>query len=321
VIFVNLVIVAILMYGAYAGTKRGMILVGFELASFILATASALLTYEPVGSVIKSVAGVSLSLGNVAGFILVWIVVETVFAVIVRYRVLPHVTPQLQRSRVNKIGGGVLNSLKSVIVVALLLIVFASLPISSQTKTVVTSAFLPKLLLTYTGQLQNKLASGLGRDLNQSLNFYTVTSDPESTERIELGYTTTGPADPTDEAAMLIELNHERTSRGIAPLRLNTAARAVARAHSLDMFEHGYFSHINNAHQNPFDRMKAAGVPFGAAGENLALAPTLQLAEQGLMASPPHRANILDRSYRTVGIGIINGGPYGLMVTQDFTDR
>jgi uncharacterized membrane protein required for colicin V production len=147
VIFVNLVIVAILMYGAYAGTKRGMILVGFELASFILATASALLTYEPVGSVIKSVAGVSLSLGNVAGFILVWIVVETVFAVIVRYRVLPHVTPQLQRSRVNKIGGGVLNSLKSVIVVALLLIVFASLPISSQTKTVVTSAFLPKLLL------------------------------------------------------------------------------------------------------------------------------------------------------------------------------
>jgi uncharacterized protein YkwD len=298
-----------------------MILIGFELASFVIATGVALMTYEPVGSFVKMLAHISLSLGDVAGFILVWIVVETVCAVVVRYRLLSYVTPQLQRSRLNKIGGAIANTLKSVLVITLFLIVFAGLPITSSTKNIVTGAAIPKLFLSSSGQLQNWLAGGLGRDLNQSLNFYTVTSDPESTERIELGYTTSGPADPTDEAAMLIELNHERTSRGIAPLVLNTGARAVARAHSLDMFEKGYFSHINNARQNPFDRMKAAGVPFGAAGENLALAPTLQLAEQGLMASPPHRANILDRSYRSVGIGIINGGPYGLMVTQDFTDQ
>jgi uncharacterized protein YkwD len=86
------------------------------------------------------------------------------------------------------------------------------------------------------------------------------------------------------------------------------------------MFARGYFSHISPEGKSPFDRMKAGGVSFGSAGENLALAPTLELAHQGLMNSPGHRANILSPKYKTVGIGIINGGPYGLMVTQDFSD-
>ena len=68
------------------------------------------------------------------------------------------------------------------------------------------------------------------------------------------------------------------------------------------------------------ERGDVIGGRKNAAGENLALAPTLQLAHDGLMKSPGHRANILSTNYRTVGIGIVDGGPYGLMVTQDFTD-
>jgi uncharacterized protein YkwD len=94
----------------------------------------------------------------------------------------------------------------------------------------------------------------------------------------------------------------------------------VARAYSADMFARGYFSHLDPDGKSPFDRMRAGDVEFGTAGENLALAPTLKLAHQGLMNSPGHRANILKPEYRTVGIGIVDGGAYGLMVTQDFTD-
>jgi uncharacterized protein YkwD len=280
-----------------------------------------LVAYHPLGGAIKSLAHISLSLGNVAAFILLWIVIETVCALIVRIILLPRLARHLQLSLPSQIGGAVLNTCKFVILIAVSLIVFAGLPLSSNTKDDVTGAFIPKLFLSSSGQLQNWIQSGLGHDLDESLNFFTVASDPESTERIDLGYTTTGTVDPADEAAMLIELNHERTSRGISPLVLNTQARAVARSHSVDMFAKGYFSHIDNSGHNPFDRMRAGGVQFGAAGENLALAPTLQLAETGLMNSPPHRANILDPVYRSVGIGIIDGGPYGLMVTQDFTDE
>jgi uncharacterized protein YkwD len=94
--------------------------------------------------------------------------------------------------------------------------------------------------------------------------------------------------------------------------------KEVARAHSKDMFVKSYFSHINKDNESPAQRARNAGVRFITAGENLALAPTLKLAHEGLMNSPGHRANILRRSFGRVGIGILDGGKHGLMVTQNF---
>jgi uncharacterized protein YkwD len=94
----------------------------------------------------------------------------------------------------------------------------------------------------------------------------------------------------------------------------------VARAYSTKMLAEGFFSHVDRQGNTPFDRMTAGDVEYKSAGENLALAPTLLMAHQGLMNSPGHRANILKAEYGTVGIGIIDAGAHGLMVTQNFTD-
>ena len=94
--------------------------------------------------------------------------------------------------------------------------------------------------------------------------------------------------------------------------------RNVARAHSADMFARGYFSHINPDGENPFYRISAAEINYLSAGENLALAQTLQIAHTGLMNSPGHRANILNPTFGRVGIGVQDGGIYGLMITQNF---
>ena len=64
--------------------------------------------------------------------------------------------------------------------------------------------------------------------------------------------------------------------------------------------------------------MKDAHIKFRTAGENLALAPTLQIAHTGLMNSPGHRANILNPAFGRVGIGIMTGGRRGIMVSQEF---
>ncbi len=66
------------------------------------------------------------------------------------------------------------------------------------------------------------------------------------------------------------------------------------------------------------DRMREANVRFVDAGENLALAPTVQVAHRGLMNSPGHRANILYPQFGRVGIGIMDGGIRGLMISQEF---
>jgi uncharacterized protein YkwD len=84
------------------------------------------------------------------------------------------------------------------------------------------------------------------------------------------------------------------------------------------MLARGYFSHVTPDGKDPFDRLRAEGVRFLNAGENLALARNLAMAHQGLMDSPGHRANILRPQFGRVGIGIVDAGRYGLMVTQNF---
>ena len=86
----------------------------------------------------------------------------------------------------------------------------------------------------------------------------------------------------------------------------------------MDMFNRGYFSHITPEGQTPGNRMRKEGVRFITSGENLALGQTLLICHNGLMNSPGHRANILNPAYERIGIGILDGGKYGLMITQNF---
>ncbi|MEO5953203.1 MAG: CAP domain-containing protein, partial [Chloroflexia bacterium] len=67
-------------------------------------------------------------------------------------------------------------------------------------------------------------------------------------------------------------------------------------------------------------RMDTAGITYRTAGENLALAPSLDIAHEGLMNSPGHRANILNADFGRVGIGVLDGGVYGKMFVQEFRD-
>lgn len=141
----------------------------------------------------------------------------------------------------------------------------------------------------------------------------------EAEETIKLPFKVSDPIpNPTLEAEMLVLINKERKLMDLQPLRADPEMRVVARKHSADMFLRGYFSHYNTEGQDPFDRMSAEAVSFLAAGENLALAQSLRIAHDGLMNSPGHRANILNKVFGRVGIGIQDGGFYGLMITQNF---
>ena len=126
--------------------------------------------------------------------------------------------------------------------------------------------------------------------------------------------------DPSAEATMLAYVNEQRTQRGLAPLRLDPSLTAVARAQSADMFRQSYFSHDAPNGATPFDRMHAAGIRYTMAGENIAYAPTVSIADTGLMNSPEHRANILRPEFTRIGVGVVSGGLFQEMFTQDFAD-
>jgi len=117
---------------------------------------------------------------------------------------------------------------------------------------------------------------------------------------------------------MLELVNEERVMAGLRTLAPDPELTQVARRHSADMFARAYFAHVTPEGRDPFLTDARSNVRFLTAGENLALAPTMQIAHTGLMRSPGHRANILQRDFGRVGIGIMDGSIHGLMVTQDF---
>jgi uncharacterized protein YkwD/uncharacterized membrane protein required for colicin V production len=124
--------------------------------------------------------------------------------------------------------------------------------------------------------------------------------------------------DRAAEQTLLELLNQERAIAGLSPLQADAALAEVGRAHGREMFALGFLSHDSPTTGSAKDRLAAAGLSSPLSGENIALAPTAELAHEGLMNSPTFRANILNPGFTRVGIAVLRSADHGLMVTQEF---
>lgn len=145
---------------------------------------------------------------------------------------------------------------------------------------------------------------------------------------------------PTEEnieavrTATLCLVNQERTSRGEAPLQQNAHLQQSAQSHTESMADDNYFEHDGPDGDTPLSRMIAAGyIPSGNVGyeigENIGWGTfslgTPSAIVAAWMASPGHRANILDVHFRDTAVGVsphvpssLGGGQPGGIYTQDF---
>ena len=122
---------------------------------------------------------------------------------------------------------------------------------------------------------------------------------------------------PDAEAELVGLLNQLRLRAGLHPLVVDPRLTAVARHHSRDMYESGYFGHLSPDGLDPFDRLAAARIRYVVAGENLALGPDPERIQEQMLTSASHRANIIRSDHCKVGVGVYEG-PYGLMATEVF---
>jgi uncharacterized protein YkwD len=138
---------------------------------------------------------------------------------------------------------------------------------------------------------------------------------------VALPYRVPAAAISTDlELTALHLLNRERRIAGFAPLMPHATIRAAARIHARELFALGYLSHRSRDGRSPNQRVKGLGVRVRVVGENLAYAATVRDAHKALLASQAHRHNILFPGYRLTGIAVLDGGPFGVLVVQDFSD-
>lgn len=113
------------------------------------------------------------------------------------------------------------------------------------------------------------------------------------------------------EAEVVRLVNEIRQQNGLQALTSNWELSRVARYKSQDMHDNGYFSHTSPTYGTPFQMIKAFGLSYRTAGENIAMGySTPQAVVTGWMNSSGHRANILNASYTQVGIGYVSQGHY-----------
>jgi uncharacterized protein YkwD len=138
----------------------------------------------------------------------------------------------------------------------------------------------------------------------------------------------------TIRTATLCLVNRERADNGEGALQPNAQLQQAAQDHSESMVQEDYFEHTGPNGDTPLSRMRAAGYIYSSqvgyeVGENIGWG-TLWLATPNAivaawMASPGHRANILDAHFQDTAIGVsphapaaLAHGQAGAIYTQDF---
>jgi uncharacterized protein YkwD len=123
------------------------------------------------------------------------------------------------------------------------------------------------------------------------------------------------------EIQVLNLINNHRRQNGLPALANNSRLNVSSHNHSLDMARRGYFSHTSLDGRSPFDRMRAAGYRCSTMGENIAAGQrTAQQVFDAWKRSAGHNRNMLNRNYKSVGIGLVQmpGSKYGSYWTTNF---
>ncbi|MFE0439957.1 sigma-70 family RNA polymerase sigma factor [Streptomyces nigra] len=124
---------------------------------------------------------------------------------------------------------------------------------------------------------------------------------------------------PSGTVGQVVALvNKERAAAGCGPLAEDSLLDKSAQAHSADMAARDFFDHTNPDGADPGQRITAAGYRWSTYGENIAMGQqTPEAVMESWMNSPGHRANILNCSFKDIGVGV-HEGPGGPWWTQNF---
>ncbi len=302
----------------YKGYSNGFWAMLGRLVVLVLSLVGSFLLYQPIGQLLINRFHVFPTLAYGIGFITALLIVQIIGSIIVRF-LLGLIPEFIREHTISKIFGIIPGLIDGAVTVMIITFVIVIAPVSPGIKNSVTESNLGGWAIQTLSRIESIVNERYGGILNQALT--TLTTHPDSHESVSLPFKPkTLTINESAEAKMLELLNAERIKAGVKPVVIDPTIIPVARAHSRDMWERQYFAHESPDGGTLADRYKKGNVTYLLAGENLALAQTVDLAHRGLMNSPGHRRNILEPTFGRVGIGVIDGGIYGKMFTQNFAN-
>ena len=316
---IDAAIVLLLAAAIWGGYRSGFIATTYGLATWIVSFAAAVVFQVRAGQLIEKL-GVLPATARPIGFIVVLVLVEGLFSLAGFFALTP-VVRAIHRVRSIEVADRVLGivpaAARALFVMAIVLAAFVVSPVSSDLKAAVESSRIARGLIDQISTLQPTLAM-LSGQLGETVPLFVTKLGEDQSEALDLPDNLQLSPDPVAEKQMFDLVNEERTAVGLRALTWDDRLLPVARQHSEEMFRLKYFAHQSPITGSPFDRLKAAGIAYSRAGENLAYAQSVSVAHRGLMQSAGHRENILRPEFTRIAIGVISAGPYGRMFTQMF---
>lgn len=133
------------------------------------------------------------------------------------------------------------------------------------------------------------------------------------------------------EDQILKLVNSEREKVGLSSLAMDDKLRQASRYKANEMLQYNYFEHYSPYTKNPWDTARGFGVTYTAFGENiwtmsssdaanLRSHVTAEVIVNSWMNSPGHKANILNKNFRKMGIGVVIGSNGKCYASQMFSD-
>jgi uncharacterized protein YkwD len=313
---IDILLILVVVLATWGGWRKGFILGILDLLALGISLIGTFLLYPFVAQFISNHIYSEHAWTPPVSFILTYLILRLLMGLLIG-RILDDIPAESHYRGTNRVLGLVPGIVNGVIYATILAALLLALPLGKVVSDETRGSKLVTRITVPANWLEEKLSPVFDKAVERTMNRLTV--KPGTEEFVELPFRSDKVTTREDlEKQMLSMVNAERIKEGLNPLKADPELSEVARRHSRDMFARGYFSHVAPEGKGPFDRMRESGVKFSHAGENLALAQTLDLAHSGLMHSPGHRANILRPQFGRLGIGIVDGGMYGLMISQEF---
>ncbi len=323
-LFIDTAVLLLVLGLARAGWKRGFVTQAIDLVGFTVAVILAL-RFHPLTSLPFAWLGLSAGWAGLAGGLTIF--VPLIVGVAIVGAKMGRVARQPGLHATNRVLGIGFGATWAAVVAtfAMLVTQFAPVPVglsdavrrSPTARVLLSSNSPPAKLLQRAAEAE---AENILLYIRQSLQFITRGGSEENDSpplRFRAAAAADLRVDREAERELLRLVNVERAERDLEPVTWDERLAEVGRAHSLDMYTRGYFAHRGPDDVTPERRLQDAGIRFLVSGENLALAPSVVLAHEGLMRSPGHRRTILDAAFSKLGVGVY-AGPHGLMASQEF---
>ena len=317
-LILGLGLVVALIRGYRRGFLRGMA----ELAGFVVAVLVGYRTGPAAGAVIESWSGADPLAARVIASVAVFAVILAGALLVARRLVwVPAPLRPLDR-----MAGAVVSGAWFMVLTILLLILAGALPTLPGRAEGLLSESRVARIVTSEGTAVTPAVSRLLGDrviesmvnINRLVGRSQVVIEGDDSVDIPVAGSPELVDLPDSARELFAKINLARIEEGVGTVAWSAALAEVAGGHGREMYEQGYFSHLSPSAGSLSDRLDTSGIPFRAAGENLALSPTVSSVHEGLLSSESHRATMLDHRFTRVGVAALEG-PLGLMVVQVFT--